>query len=107
MMMEEKKKKKKKKTAVMMENYRMNEINSGHHSREDKRKMSKEKDACVGKFPCQSDEKLVDDEHSYQWLKFGEMKGRTESTIFTAQDQAISTNYFKNKILKEQIDSKC
>ena len=25
----------------------------------------------------------------------------------TAQDQAISTDYFKNKILKEEIDSKC
>ena len=24
-----------------------------------------------------------------------------------AQDQAISTNYFKNKILKEVIESKC
>jgi hypothetical protein len=24
-----------------------------------------------------------------------------------AQDQAISTNYFKNKILKEENDSKC
>jgi len=24
-----------------------------------------------------------------------------------AQDQAVSTNYFKNKILKEEIESKC
>jgi hypothetical protein len=24
-----------------------------------------------------------------------------------AQDQAINTNYFKNKILKEEVDSKC
>jgi hypothetical protein len=24
-----------------------------------------------------------------------------------AQDQAITTNYFKNKILKEEIESKC
>ena len=31
----------------------------------------------------------------------------TESTIVAAQDQAISTNYFKNKILKEEIESKC
>jgi len=28
-------------------------------------------------------------------------------TIVAAQDQAISTNYFKNKILKEEIESKC
>ena len=30
----------------------------------------------------------------------------TESRIVAAQDQAINTNYFKNKILKEEIDSK-
>ena len=28
-------------------------------------------------------------------------------TIVAAQDQAISTNYFKNKILKEETESKC
>jgi hypothetical protein len=42
-----------------------------------------------------------------QLLKSGDIKGETESTIGTAQDQAISTNYFKNKILKEEIESKC
>ena len=30
-----------------------------------------------------------------------------QSTIVAAQDQAISTNSFKNKILKEEIVSKC
>ena len=30
-----------------------------------------------------------------------------QSTIVAAQDQAISTNYFKNKILKKEIESKC
>jgi hypothetical protein len=43
----------------------------------------------------------------YQWLKFGDIKGETESTIVAAQDQAISTNYFENKVLKEETDSKC
>jgi hypothetical protein len=38
-------------------------------------------------------------------LKFGNIKG--ESTIVRTQDQAISTNVFKNKILKEEVDSKC
>ena len=33
-------------------------------------------------------------EQSYRWLKFGDIKGETESTIVAAQDQAISTNYF-------------
>jgi hypothetical protein len=53
------------------------------------------------------DEKLVDKEQSYRWMKFGDIKGETESTIVAAQDQAISTNYFKRSILKEEIESRC
>ena len=44
----------------------------------------------------------MDIEQSYRWLKSGDIKGETE-----AQDQAISTNYFKNKILKQEIECKC
>jgi hypothetical protein len=47
-------------------------------------------------FPRNLDEKLVDNEQSYQWLRFGNIKGETENTIVAAQDQAISTSYFKN-----------
>jgi len=36
-----------------------------------------------------------------------EVPGGTESTIVAAQDTAISTNYFKKKILKQEIESKC
>jgi len=60
-----------------------------------------------GQLPRNLDEKLVDIEQSYLWLKFGDVKGEIESTIVAAQDQAIGTNYFKNKILKEEIESKC
>jgi len=56
---------------------------------------------------CNLDEKLVGIEQAYRWLKSGDIKGETESTIVAAQDQSISTNYFKNKILKEEIESKC
>jgi hypothetical protein len=45
-------------------------------------------------LPCNLDEKLVDTEQSYCWLKSGDIKGETESTIVAAQDQAISTNYY-------------
>ena len=58
-------------------------------------------------MPRNIDEKLADVEQSYHWLKTGNIKGETESTIVAAQHQAISTNYFKNKILKEEIESKC
>jgi len=60
-----------------------------------------------GQLSHNLDEKLVDIEQSYRWLKYGDIKGETESTIVAAQDQAISTNYFKNKILKEGTESKC
>jgi hypothetical protein len=60
-----------------------------------------------GQFPRSLDETLVDKEQSYRWLKFGDIKGETESTIVAAQDQTISTNYFKRNILKEEIESRC
>ena len=60
-----------------------------------------------GQLPRNLDGKLVDIEQSYRWLKSGDIKGETESTIVAAQDQAISTNYFKYKILKQEIESKC
>jgi len=60
-----------------------------------------------GQLPSKLDEKLVDIEQSYRWLKSGDINGETESTIVEAQDQTISTNYFKNKIFKEEIESKC
>jgi len=47
---------------------------------------------------------MVENEQSYGWLKFGDIKGETESKTVTAQDQAISTNYSKNKILKGETD---
>jgi hypothetical protein len=54
-----------------------------------------------GQFPRRLDKKLVDKEQSNWRLKFGDIKGETESTIVAAQDQAVSTNYFKRKILEE------
>ena len=56
-----------------------------------------------GQLPRNVDEKLVDIEQSYRWLKSGDIKGETESTIVAVQDQAISTNYFKNKIWREKL----
>jgi ribosomal protein L11 methylase PrmA len=51
-----------------------------------------------GQFPRSLDEEFVDKKQSYRRLKFECIKGETESTIVTAQDQAISTNYFKRKL---------
>jgi hypothetical protein len=57
-----------------------------------------------GQLPRSLDKKLVNKEQSYRWLKFGDIKKETESTILAAQDQAISTKYSKRKILKEEIE---
>ena len=54
-------------------------------------------------MPRTLDEKLVDDEHSYRWLKFEDIKEETESTIVAAGDQAVSKNYFKNKIVRKKL----
>jgi len=60
-----------------------------------------------GKLPHNLEVKLVDNEQSYRWLKFGHIKRETRSKIVATQDQAIKTSYFKNKNLKEEIESKC
>jgi hypothetical protein len=53
-----------------------------------------------GQSPQSLDESLIDKEQSYGWLKFGDIEGETEGVIIADQDQSISTNYFKKKILK-------
>jgi hypothetical protein len=41
-----------------------------------------------GQFPLSLDDMLVDRKQTYRWLKFGDIKGETESLIVAAQDQA-------------------
>jgi hypothetical protein len=52
-----------------------------------------------GQFPRSFDEALIYKEQSYRWLKFGDIKGETESVIMAAQDQAITTNSFIHRRL--------
>jgi len=54
----------------------------------------------LGHFPCSLDEKLMDKEQSYQWLKFVDINGETESTVVAAHDQALSANYFQQVTLE-------
>jgi hypothetical protein len=68
------------------------EANKNHNSQEPEGKMGSKR--LHGQFPRSLDEGLIDKEQSYRWLKFGDIKGETESVIMAAQDQAISTNYF-------------
>jgi hypothetical protein len=48
-----------------------------------------------GKFLLTLEENLVDNEQSYQWLKFGDTKGETEIRIVAAQDQALVQTILK------------
>jgi hypothetical protein len=50
-----------------------------------------------GQLPFNLEEKLVDNEKSYRWLKFGDIKGETVSTIGTAQDQEINKTILRIK----------
>ena len=49
----------------------------------------------------------IDIKSTTSWLSSADLKGPTESLIVAAQDQAISTNYIRNKIWGENIDPKC
>ena len=51
-----------------------------------------------GQLQRNLDEKLVDIEQSYHWLKSGHIKGETESTIAAAQDQAINKSILRIKL---------
>lgn len=49
----------------------------------------------------------VDKEQSFLWLNHGNLKGETESLLIAVQDQAIKTNYYRNKILNEEVSLNC
>jgi hypothetical protein len=51
-------------------------------------------------FPRNLEKKLLDNEDSYRWLKFGDIKGEAECIIVAAEDQAISRNYWGKKIFE-------
>ena len=59
-----------------------------------------------GQFPRNLDEKLMANGQSYEWLKFGDIKGETE-----IQEWQIKTKQLVQIILKiilnEEIDGKC
>jgi hypothetical protein len=64
-------------------------------------------DRIRGKLPRNLNGKLVNNEQSCQWLKFGDIMGETECTTVIAEDKEISANDLKNKTFKEEIGNKC
>ena len=49
----------------------------------------------------------IRDSESWNWLKRGTMKKETEGLLTAAQDQALRTNYIKNKIDKLDVSPMC
>ena len=49
----------------------------------------------------------VDIEHSNHWLKYSHIRQETESLLCAAQEQALATNYVRNKLWKMNCSSKC
>jgi hypothetical protein len=50
-----------------------------------------------GQMPISLDEKLVNIEQSYHWLKYGDIKGGTESTIVAAKTKLLVQTILKIK----------
>ena len=57
--------------------------------------------AMHGKLPKYLEKDHVDQEMSFQWIKFPGLKGETEGLITAAQDQALNTRYYSKHIIKQ------
>ena len=49
----------------------------------------------------------ISHQKTWTWLRKGNLKREAESLLIAAQDNAIRTNYIKNRIYKTQQSSKC
>lgn len=60
-----------------------------------------------GQYPARLDREEVSLNQSQQWLNSSGLKAETEGLILAAQDQCLTTNNYKNKIMKVDINTKC
>ena len=54
-----------------------------------------------GKLPKYLEKDHVDQEMSFQWMKYTGLKGETEGLITAAQDQALNTRYYSKHIINQ------
>ena len=59
-----------------------------------------------GPYPERVNKSDIDKESTYKWLKISSLKGETEGFIIAAQDQNLSTNNYRNKIIKDGTNHK-
>ena len=65
--------------------------------------------AMHGKLPRYLEKDHVDQEMSFQWMKYTGHKGETEGLITAAQDKALNTRYYSKHIMKQDplTDAEC
>ena len=63
--------------------------------------------AMHGKLPKYLEKDHVDQEVSFQWMKYTGLKGETEGLITAAQDQALNTRYYRKHIIKQRSTDRC
>ena len=63
--------------------------------------------AMHGKLPKYLEKDHVDQEMSFQWMKYTGLKGVTEGLITAAQDQALNTRYYSKHIIKQGSTDRC
>lgn len=49
----------------------------------------------------------VDTQRTHSWLKGAGLKAKTEGLLVAAQDQALPTRYYENKIIRKDVNIKC
>ena len=69
-------------------------------------KINGTKRECTGQFVRKMPEEINKD-LSWKWLVQSDLKVQTEATICAAQEQALRTNYTKNKIGKTSENPLC
>lgn len=60
-----------------------------------------------GQFNRQTQKESINRRATYGWLKYGGMRGETESLLIAAQDQALRTHYYEKNILRLEVDGRC
>ena len=63
--------------------------------------------AMHGKLPKYLEEDHVDQEMSFQWMKYTGLKGETEGLITAAQHQALNTRYYNKHVIKQGSTDRC
>ena len=63
--------------------------------------------AMHGKLSKYLEKDHVDQEMSFQWMKYTGLKGETEGLITATQDQALNTRYYSRHIIKQGSTDRC